>query len=72
MVEESKKMIKVTEDKLTEVVGELRELVVRSPQRVWIGGNKKVVQVDARAKSNDFQESEELNKAEAALYEANI
>jgi hypothetical protein len=39
--EESKKMIKVTEGKLSEVVAELKELVVRSHQRVWIGVNKK-------------------------------
>ncbi len=41
MVEESKKLAVVTQGKLTEVVKDLKELVVRSCQRVWIGINNK-------------------------------
>lgn len=72
MAEESKKMITVTEGKLSEVVAELKELVVRSHDRVWTGVNQKIPQIYARANPDDFNESEELNKAEAALSEANI
>ena len=41
MIAESKKLIGVTQDKLTEVVKELRGLVVRSCQKFWIGIHKK-------------------------------
>lgn len=72
MIEESKKTIKVTQDKLSDVVAELKELVVRSHHRVWTGVNKEIPQIYARANPDDFNESEELNKAEAVLSEANI
>lgn len=41
MIAESKKMIGVTQDKLTEVIKELKGLVVRSFQKVWIGIHNK-------------------------------
>ena len=41
MIAESTKMIGVTQDKLTEVIKELRGLVVRSCQQVWIGIHNK-------------------------------